>query len=324
MGPQVRLAQVDRDQHEVAAAFVDDRSVVPVALADELMPGPRVLPTVTKTMSSRELLDSTNEAKTRLGEFVAKADHYRTVLAERGLITAFAENGTPPIRPHKVLGIAGNYGDVRAHYSTELRALPLFQKASSSVIGHGGTIRINPASRYVQPEAELCVVIGTRAKDVRPEDAHRHIAGYTTGNDVTDIDVMMSGWVMRQRPDLARLGLGDGYYLNFGLAFEAKSYDTFSPIGPYVALIDAPDEKGWSVSLQINGTTVQTANTNQMIVGVPELVSALSRICTLDPGDVIFTGASGSLPALKAGDTLVHRIGPIAPLKNVVANIDAA
>ena len=145
---------------------------------------------------------------------------------------------------------------------------------ANAIIGPNQAIVIPPMSKQVDYEAELAVVIGTRARHVPPGEALQHVAGYTIVHDVSARDLQFS----------------DGQWL------RAKSFDTFAPIGPYLVTRSAlGDADGLDIALRLNGQTLQKSNTRNLIFKVPALVSHISKVMTLEAGDVIATGTPGGV-----------------------------
>src|SRR5205823_7661777 len=140
----------------------------------------------------------------------------------------------------------------------------IFGMYSNAIIAHGQPIVIPPMSKQVDYEAELGVVIGRKARNVSVADALQFVAGYTIINDVSARDLQFS----------------DGQWL------RAKSFDTFAPIGPYLVTPDTlHDGDGVDIELRLNGNTMQKSNTRNMIFKVPELISYISKVMTLEVGD---------------------------------------
>jgi acylpyruvate hydrolase len=211
----------------------------------------------------------------------------------------------PVLRPHKLIGIGLNYRDHIEETNMEIPKEPLlFAMYSNAIISPEQPIVIPAMSRKIDYEAELAVVIGSTARNVRPEDALRYIAGYTIVNDVSARDLQRS----------------DGQWL------RAKSFDTFAPMGPCLATrSDLNDADGLAIELRLNGQTLQKSNTRNLIFKVPELVSHISRVMTLEPGDVISTGTPGGVGFtrkppiyLQPGDIVEIEIEGIGILRNPV------
>jgi 2-keto-4-pentenoate hydratase/2-oxohepta-3-ene-1,7-dioic acid hydratase in catechol pathway len=200
-----------------------------------------------------------------------------------------------PILPSKVLAVGRNYAAHAAELGNDVPSSPLlFLKPSTSVIGTGDVIRLPADSRQVEHEAELALVIGRVAKDVPRERALDVVFGYTCANDVTARD--------QQRADVQFT--------------RAKGYDSFCPIGPWIETTFDPSEVG--VRALVNGEVKQDGNTRDMIFDIATLVSYMSHVMTLVPGDVILTGTPSGVGPIVAGDTVTISIDGIGDLTNVV------
>lgn len=200
-----------------------------------------------------------------------------------------------PVTPSKVVAIGLNYKDHAAEMNKPLPSEPLmFLKPPTAVVGPGDAIRIPPGAGEIHYEAELGVVIGTRASRVSIDQAMAHVLGLTCLIDVTAREL--------QRKDVQYT--------------RAKGFDTFAPIGPCIAMgLDpsALDVEGW-----LNGEKKQASNTRQLIFTVPQIVAFVSSVMTLLPGDVIATGTPSGVGPLKNGDTFTVRISGIGELTNPV------
>ena len=200
-----------------------------------------------------------------------------------------------PCRPSKVVAVGLNY---KAHAKEVNKPLPaepmIFMKPSTSVIGPGDKI-VRPAiSRRVDHESELGVVVGRQCRLVSPGEAKDYILGYTCLNDVTARDLQ------------AR----DGQYT------RAKGFDTFCPLGPVIAQDLDPTKA--LVKAVVNGKTKQDTNTSDMIFDVYQLVSFVSQVMTLKPGDVIATGTPSGIGPLQTGDVVAIEIQGVGVLSNPV------
>lgn len=173
-------------------------------------------------------------------------------------------------RPQKVFGIGLNYRSHAAESNMELPEAPLtFTKFPSCLVGPNADIVLSGPA--VDWEVELVVAIGTGGRHISADDAWSHVAGMTLGQDVSDRIVQLSG-----KPPQFSLG---------------KSFDTFGPIGPALVSVDAFDDPDdVEIWCDVAGERMQHASTGDLIFTVPELVAYLSGICTLVPGDLIFTG----------------------------------
>jgi len=200
-----------------------------------------------------------------------------------------------PVVPSKIICVGLNYADHARETGKELPKEPLIWfKATTSLLPDGGRIEIPFPEHRTDYEAELCIVIGRRTKGVSPAEAARHIFGYTASQDVSDRTIQKA----------------DGQWA------RAKSFDTFTPLGPLVETdIDAV---GRDIQLFQNGQLRQSSNTREMIFKPADLVSFISNGITLLPGDVILTGTPSGIGPIQSGDTLEVRIQGLAPLTNAV------
>jgi 2-keto-4-pentenoate hydratase/2-oxohepta-3-ene-1,7-dioic acid hydratase in catechol pathway len=213
--------------------------------------------------------------------------HCGMLIEEPGLKLA------PPVVPSKILAIGLNYKDHAAEMKKPLPAEPLvFAKLPTTVIGTDDPIRLPLWAGRIDHEAELAVVMGRRASNVKAADAMHYVLGLTCLNDVTARELQTK----------------DVQYT------RAKGFDTFSPIGPCIAVGVDP----WNLAIEgwVNGDKRQSSNTNQLIFAVPELVEFVSRFCTLEPGDVITTGTPSGVGPLKPGDRVMVKVEGIGALSN--------
>lgn len=265
-----------------------------------------------------ELLEAGEPALALAHEVVAAAQAGKGRIASEAIVPRSAVRLLAPVpKPGKVLAIGGNYPEIREFWPTKPKTPPIFQKARSCVIGPEDAVVLPAISTYVQPEMELVVVIGKTARRVRQKDVWDVIAGYTIGNDLSAIDILMSNWVRRARPDIVEFGLPGEAYYNFALAFESKCFDTFGVTGPYLVTRDEVDGQNLDLEFSHNGKVIQTGNTRDMIVKIPEMIEFITSVCTLEPGDIVFTGARGMLPKLKPGDRLRHSIQGLGEFESV-------
>ena len=202
-----------------------------------------------------------------------------------------------PVAPSKLMAVGLNYADHIAEMKRTPLGTPLIWfKAPTSLLPHEGTIEIAFPEHKTDFEVELAIVIGQRTKNVSLGDALDHVFGYTVGEDISDRDLQSS------EKQFAR----------------AKSFDTYSPIGPFVySDVDVSD---LSITLRQNGEVRQQARTSQMIYPVAEIVSFASQSLTLLPGDVILTGTPSGVGAIKEGDVLEAQIGDWPVLRNSVVS----
>ncbi|MFZ5647685.1 MAG: fumarylacetoacetate hydrolase family protein [Bacillota bacterium] len=200
-----------------------------------------------------------------------------------------------PCLPGKAVCVGLNYRAHALELGLDLPEEPvLFLKPSTAVIGPGDFIQYPEMSRRVDYEAELAVVIGASCKNVGVEDAHRYVLGYTCANDVTARDLQQK----------------DGQWT------RAKSFDTFLPLGPYI--ITGIDPGRLDIFLYLNGELKQKSNTADLIFKTGELVSFVSRVMTLYPGDVILTGTPSGIGPMHSGDRVEVMIESLGTLANTV------
>ena len=200
-----------------------------------------------------------------------------------------------PILPSKVIAVGRNYAAHAAELGNDVPPRPLiFLKPSTSVIGTFDTIRLPADSQQVEHEAELAVIVGKVAKDLPREKAMEAVFGYTCANDVTARD--------QQKED--------------GQFTRAKGYDSFCPIGPWIETNFDPSSV--RVRCAVNGETTQDGNTKDMIFDVATIISFMSHVMTLVPGDVILTGTPEGVSRIVDGDTVTVSIDGIGDLINTV------
>lgn len=199
----------------------------------------------------------------------------------------------PPSPCSKALCIGLNYRDHAEEFGLPIPETPVvFMKPSTALIGQGEDIIYPEMCHRLDYEAELAVVIGRRCRAVSEEDAGKYILGYTIANDVTarDLQPKNGQWTI------------------------SKGFDTFLPLGPYIS--DEVDPSDLMITSRVNGETKQLSNTSNLIFPVPYLVSYLSQVMTLLPGDIISTGTPGGISGMKVGDTVEIEIEGLGVLRN--------
>jgi len=223
------------------------------------------------------------------GDVFGSPSFDRKSTAAKGLRTLI------PVVPSKIIAVGLNYADHARETGKPLPKEPLFWfKATSSLIPDGARIEVPFPQHRTDFEAELCIVIGRRIRNVTPAAASRYILGYTTAQDISDrtIQNSESQWA------------------------RAKSFDTFTPLGPYVETKIDPHDL--TIQLFQNGQLRQNSHTSQLIFNCFQLVSFISTNMTLMPGDVILTGTPSGIGPITSGDRLEVRIQGLAPLVNSV------
>ncbi|PHS00005.1 MAG: fumarylacetoacetate hydrolase [Blastopirellula sp.] len=214
----------------------------------------------------------------------------------------------PPIpAPQKIICIGLNYADHAAETGATVGDEPVvFNKFPSTLRADGEPIELPPVSNEVDYEAELVVIIGKQGKNIPLEDAMSHVAGYACGHDVSARD-----W-QKGKP-------GKQWLLG-------KTFDSFAPLGAELVTADEIDDPhNLRIQCRINGETMQDSSTSQLIFKVDQLITYLSQICTLLPGDLIYTGTPPGVGMarkppvfLKPGDTVEVEIEKIGVLTNPV------
>lgn len=211
----------------------------------------------------------------------------------------------PVQKPGKIICVGHNF---RKHIQEMGRDLPsnpvIFAKFANTILGPDDDIPFYPISEQLDYEAEFTFVIGKKAVNVSEEDALDYVAGYTITNDVTYRDI--------QRRTLQWL--------------QGKSVDGSAPMGPYLVTADEiGDPSGLDMVLKVNGEVRQSTNTDDFVFNVPTLVSFLSGLMTLEPGDVVLTGTPGGVGVamdpptfLKDGDVVTIEVDKIGTLENKV------
>lgn len=201
-----------------------------------------------------------------------------------------------PVVPFsKAVCIGLNYRDHAEEFGLPIPETPVvFLKPSTSAAASGDSIIYPEMCHRLDYEAELAVVIGKKAKDVSEQDALSYVLGYTIANDVTarDLQPKNGQWTI------------------------AKGFDTFMPIGPYIS--DEVDGSGLMITSRVNGETKQKSNTSNLIFSIPYLISYISHVMTLLPGDIISTGTPGGISGMQKGDIVEIEIEGLGILRNVI------
>jgi 2-keto-4-pentenoate hydratase/2-oxohepta-3-ene-1,7-dioic acid hydratase in catechol pathway len=220
------------------------------------------------------------------------------IVGGEGFVMSGTPRVLPPVAPGKVVCVGRNYAKHALELGNPLPVEPLlFTKPVTSVIGGGGAeIELPWQSEEVQHEGELAVVIGRRAKGVSEAEAMDYVLGYTCANDVT-------------ARDLQRL---DGRFT------RAKGFDTFCPLGPALVLRRGYEPGSHTLVCRVNGDERQRSRLDDWIFPIPRLLSYISDIMTLMPGDVVLTGTPAGVGPLVDGDVVDVEIEGIGVLHNRV------
>jgi 2-keto-4-pentenoate hydratase/2-oxohepta-3-ene-1,7-dioic acid hydratase in catechol pathway len=213
----------------------------------------------------------------------------------------------PVPRPPKLICVGLNWVDHAIESNMTIPEVPtIFSKFSTAVIGPGDRIVLPRSSTKPDYEAEFAFVIGKGGRYIPAFRWREHVFGYTCLNDVSARDYQMatSQWII------------------------GKSFDTFAPMGPWLVTADEiPDPHDLNISLEINGEVLQSSNTRHLIFRIPDLITYLSSVFTLEPGDVVSTGTPAGVGFarkpprfLRPGDEVVVRVNGLGELRNPVAS----
>ncbi len=321
-----KLGTFDDGGHVYLGLVLNDSVVVDISQASEAMDGEK--PAIPADM--RGLIERYDELRPRLGEIAAAADGMQAAYIK----SVHEVTTLPPLVPNIIYNAASNYSlhaaemARRAAGGAEPAAVPapdpipgiwertpgdtrqnpyIFLKAASTVIADGEAIRIPPQRSNLDWECELAVVIGSPASYVSPDDAIDYIFGYTLENDVSD-----------------RGGRGDGRMGSDW--FLQKNHDTFAPLGPFIVPKEfVADPQSLEQTLTLSGTVMQDSNTGNMTHDIYEMLSYISNILTLQPGDVYAMGSPSGVGTaretpiyMQDGDTAVCWIESVGTLTNPV------
>ena len=235
----------------------------------------------------------------RVERVVSRGDRIYTPVQPTGERIRLDDDGVrllaPVIPRSKIVGVGRNYAEHAAEHGNDVPAQPLlFLKPNTSVIGPDDPIVLPDWTEHVEHEAELAVVIGKVTKDVPPERALHHVFGYTVANDVTARDVQRS----------------DAQWT------RGKGFDSSCPLGPWV--VPGLEVDDLAVTARVNGETRQDGRTSQMVFDVAYLVSYVSEVFTLLPGDVILTGTPAGVGRIDHRDVVEVEVEEIGVLRNPV------
>jgi 2-keto-4-pentenoate hydratase/2-oxohepta-3-ene-1,7-dioic acid hydratase in catechol pathway len=204
-------------------------------------------------------------------------------------------SASAPVRPSKIVCVGRNYVDHAKELGNEVPKAPLlFFKPASALIPSGAAIVLPGASQQVEYEAEIGIVVGRMLQNVDSKAAEAGIGGVICANDVTARDLQKS----------------DGQWA------RAKGFDTFCPVGPRV--VTGLDWRTLTIIGRVNGVERQRGTASQMVFPIPDLLSYISRIMTLEPGDLVLTGTPAGVGPLKPGDVVEVEIPGVGILSNPV------
>jgi 5-oxopent-3-ene-1,2,5-tricarboxylate decarboxylase/2-hydroxyhepta-2,4-diene-1,7-dioate isomerase len=207
-----------------------------------------------------------------------------------------------PVTPSKILAVHLTYRSRIEEYAARVPPAPsYFLKPPTALNGHGREIRRPRGTRFLNYEGELAVVIGRRMKGVGVGEALSYVAGYAPANDV---------------------GLHDFRHADRGSMLRVKGQDGFLPIGPWVTPASEFDPTSFTLRTWLNGEVVQEADARDLIWGVAYQLADLSRLITLEPGDVLLTGTPAHSRPMEAGDTVAVEISGLGRIENTIVDWD--
>lgn len=246
------------------------------------------------------IIESGSEALGKIARYTASAP------SPAGIDPSTVHLLAPVPRPNKIFCVGLNYRDHAIESNMEIPKVPtIFSKFTNSVIGSGETIILPKDSTQPDYEAELALVIGKGGRRIAAADWQQHVFGYMNLNDVSarDLQLATTQWLM------------------------GKSPDTFAPMGPYIVTADeVADPHNLDIKMIVSGEVLQSSNTKHLIFRIPDLIEYISRVITLEPGDVISTGTPAGVGfarkpprLLKDGDECVVEVEGLGRLVNPVA-----
>ena len=198
----------------------------------------------------------------------------------------------------KLVCLARTYKKHAQEMNSDIPKEPLlFLKPSSSVIFDGDSIKIPKISKCIHHEVELAIIIGKKCKNILKKDSMDYVLGYAVALDITARDI---------QAELKKKGWPWGI---------AKGFDTFAPISKVVLKKDISNPQNLDISLKVNGEIKQSSNTKNMIFTIEEIIEYITKIMTLEPGDLIMTGTPEGVGEIIAGDILEANLGKKISLK---------
>jgi len=245
------------------------------------------------------IISGGSDALAQVGQYVASAPASAKVAFSEVQLLA------PVPKPNKIFCVGLNYRDHAIESNMEIPKVPtIFSKFTNSVIGSGETIILPKDSTQPDYEAEFALVIGKGGKRIAAENWKDHVFGYMNLNDVSarDIQLATTQWLM------------------------GKSIDTFAPMGPYIVTADeVADPHNLDIKMIVSGEVLQSSNTKHLIFTIPVLIEYISRVITLEPGDVISTGTPAGVGfarkpprLLRDGDECIVEVEGLGSLVNPV------
>jgi 5-oxopent-3-ene-1,2,5-tricarboxylate decarboxylase/2-hydroxyhepta-2,4-diene-1,7-dioate isomerase len=207
-----------------------------------------------------------------------------------------------PVAPSKIIAVHLTYQSRLTEYAARTPAFPsYFMKPPSTLNGHRGIVRRPRGTRFLNYEGELAVIIGRRMHGVTEARALDHVAGYAPANDV---------------------GLHDFRHADRGSMLRVKGQDGFLPLGPWVTPAAEFDPSDFTLRTELNGQVVQEAGAEDMLWGVAYQLADLSRLITLEPGDVVLTGTPANSRPMEPGDVVAVEISGLGRVESTIVDWD--
>lgn len=231
-----------------------------------------------------------------------RRDGDRIILADGRSVPEHDAVYLPPVEPSKILAVHLTYRSRVEEYQARIPPAPsFFMKPPTTLAGHRGEIRRPRGTRFLNYEGELAVVIGRRMKSVAIDDALGYVGGYAPANDV---------------------GLHDFRHADRGSMLRVKGQDGFLPLGPQVTPADEFDPTDFTLRTYLNGEVVQEATADDLIWGVAYQLADLSRLITLEPGDVVLTGTPANSRPMEPGDVVEVEVSGLGRVQSTVVDWD--
>lgn len=224
------------------------------------------------------------------------ADGHLLTAADGRSVPADAVTHLPPCTPTKIVCVHLNYRSRVEEFMATIGSAPtFFHKPVSSLNAHRGHVVRPRGCRWLNYEGEIAIVIGSVCRNVAPEDVGRYVAGYTVAND---------------------FGLHDFRDTDAGSMLRVKGSDTLCPLGP--GLVDGWDFRTKSIETTVNGRTVQSGNTSEMLWDMHYLVADVARTVTFVPGDVLLSGTPAGSRPVEPGDEVSVTVEGLGTLTNTI------
>ncbi|MED4170627.1 fumarylacetoacetate hydrolase family protein [Priestia megaterium] len=291
--------------YQLGTAVVEEKEKVILYFKDQYIDLDSLLARVKPALRINSLFEITQEWTYWTDQITNILSSTSTFNSEELLYEGDINWQAPILYPNKLICIGANYTDHIEEMGKEktiIKPYSFLKPASTTLRGHRKKVTLPKASNMIDWEAELAVVIGKHAKNVKKEDALTYVAGYTLFNDLSDREAIVNSD-----------GLGIDWVVH-------KAHDGFAPMGPLVTpALFIPDPQSLKIKLEVNNEIKQDSNTSKMIFTVAEIIEHLSSIMTLEPGDIIATGTPAGAgfarnEFLKSGDKVVVEIEKLGTL----------